>query len=264
MDPELLQCAFKATLAAGREILHYYSTGFSIERKEDKSPVTDADLAAHNQLTTFLNTTRIPVLSEEGAKVDFEIRKNWDRYWLVDPLDGTKEFINRNGEFTVNVALMVKDRPSAGIVFAPVSGELYAGIVNKGLYYVEDAFSLKGEWWLDLDEFMLDLTSQQKRLQEYTVAVSRSHMDQQTRSYLAVLGSEKGPVRTLAAGSSLKFCLVAHGKADEYPRFGPTMEWDTAAGHAVLLSAGKDIRTRSGESLVYNKRILVNEAFIAR
>jgi 3'(2'), 5'-bisphosphate nucleotidase len=262
-EDRFLLDAIAAALAAGRTILRIYEEDFQVENKADNSPVTLADLEAQKVIFPFLNASRLPVISEEAELPAFEVRKSWERFWLVDPLDGTKEFIHRNGEFTVNIALIRHGKPEMGIVLSPATDELYAGWVGQGIWHVTSASRHEFLKMEDLAGFRLPIDVPVAR--PYTVAVSRSHSDADTESYLLRLRKEKGTLQVLPAGSSMKFCLVAAGKADEYPRFGPTREWDTAAGHAVMLAAGKDVlHMTAGTTLSYNQHDLRHGAFLAR
>jgi 3'(2'), 5'-bisphosphate nucleotidase len=235
---------------AGDRILAVYGTDFTVTTKADKSPVTEADLAAHEAIVAGLKriTPDIPVLSEESSKIPFAERRRWDSYWLVDPLDGTKEFINRNGDFTVNIALIQHGAPVVGVVYVPVERTAYYGSVGVGAFRrnangVEQAIHVQ------------DSSSDPVR-----VVASRSHRGELLDGYLAKLGAHE----IVSRGSSLKFCLVAEGAADVYPRLGPTSEWDTGAGHAVLLAAGGQVVTVDGSPLTYNgKESLLNPHFIA-
>lgn len=259
---DFLDIAVTAAIDAGKAIMSHYEETIVVNTKSDQSPVTAADLAAHRCILSQLAETGLPAISEEGGVENFEIRKNWNTYWLIDPLDGTKEFIHRNGEFTVNIALIENHIPVLGVVFAPATGELYAGCVGSGTWYIPHADALT-ESDIDYSSFRL-IPDSSSGTRPYTIAVSRSHLDQKTLDYIEQRKLEKGHVATLSAGSSMKFCLVAHGKADEYPRFGPTNEWDTAAGHAVLLSVGKGVYTfPEKDPFTYNKSSLLNGPFLA-
>ncbi|MFM2134845.1 MAG: hypothetical protein RL021_245 [Bacteroidota bacterium] len=261
-DYSLLSTAIAASIAAGKAILEVYHTDFEVTAKDDDSPLTRADLAAHSVLTAALGNTALPVISEEGRAIPYDERSGWKEYWLIDPLDGTKEFVRRNGEFTVNAALIRDGRPVLGVVYAPVTDELYAGLVGTGWWYVQSAAEVTSAAWEDLSVFKgvpVSVTH------PYRIAISRSHLDPATADYLENRRAEKGNILTVQAGSSMKFCLVAHGKADEYPRFGPTNEWDTAAGHAVLKAAGRNVYSYpDGAVLQYNKPSMINGPFIAR
>ncbi|HEX7964874.1 MAG TPA: 3'(2'),5'-bisphosphate nucleotidase CysQ [Gammaproteobacteria bacterium] len=250
-DEKLLSPLLDIARSAGQQIMQVYGTDFGVATKADKSPVTDADLAAHKVIVADLKriTPDLPVLSEESAGIPFEERRRWGSYWLVDPLDGTKEFINRNGDFTVNIALIQDGAPVAGVVYVPVNGLSYYGCVGVGAFR------------RDKDGQAAPIKAR-KLVPNAPVKVvaSRSHRGPLLDGYLAKLG----PHETLSRGSSLKFCLVAEGAADVYPRLGPTSEWDTGAGHAVLLAAGGQVIGMDGKPLPYNsKDSLLNEHFIA-
>ncbi|WP_424963007.1 3'(2'),5'-bisphosphate nucleotidase CysQ [Ekhidna sp.] len=245
----LLEVAKKAAHSAGAEILKIYESGdFSIEAKSDDSPLTLADKAAHNKIVSYLEETELPILSEEGRDISFEERKNWKYFWLVDPLDGTKEFIKKNGEFTVNIALIHNGEPILGVVYPPVLGEMFLGVKEKGAFKEKNGQVEK-------------IYTTKKSLSEsgLKVVASRSHMSPETEAFVSKL--EKPEV--VSKGSSLKFLLVASGEADVYPRFGPTMEWDTAAAHAVVSEAGGNVTLEDRETpLSYNKMNLLNPYFI--
>lgn len=250
-DEKLLAPLLDIARVAGQQIMRVYATEFTVEMKEDKSPVTDADYAAHHAIVADLKriTPDLPVLSEESADVPFANRSRWESYWLVDPLDGTKEFINKNGDFTVNIALIQNGVPVVGVVYVPVTGMSYYGSVGVGAF--------------KRDQDGQASPIKVRRLMEgrpVKVVASRSHRGELLDGYLAKLG----PHETISRGSSLKFCLVAEGLADVYPRLGPTSEWDTGAGHAVLLAAGGQVIGMDGKPLPYNsKESLLNPHFIA-
>jgi 3'(2'), 5'-bisphosphate nucleotidase len=255
----LTQLALKAALLAGGKILEVYENTIDVDYKEDGSPLTLADRASHESIVESLRNSHFPILSEEGKEVSFEERKKWKNYWLVDPLDGTKEFIKRNGEFTVNIAFMENGRPLSGVIYQPVSRIAYAGVEGDGLYKFKAG-----------DLPVLDDSNKQKPLTEVhkdkiRIVASRTHKSQETDKFIIDAGTKSKNVELLNAGSSLKFCLIAEGSADIYPRFAPTMEWDTAAGHALLKSIGKNIYIHpSGNEMTYNKPQLINDWFIAR
>lgn len=233
---------------AGQAILKIYDAGFDIEEKEDKSPLTDADLASHNLIVQRLGelTPDIPILSEESAKLPFEERAGWETYWLVDPLDGTREFIKRNGEFTVNIALIHQHRSIIGVINVPVLDVDYYAWQGGGCYKVEHKGEARAISVKKLDGGKL------------TVAGSRSHGSEMMQNYMAKLGD----VDMLSMGSSLKFCLVAEGRADLYPRLGLTSEWDTAAAHCIVEQAGGYITRTDMTPLEYNtKDSLLNPFF---
>jgi 3'(2'), 5'-bisphosphate nucleotidase len=236
---------------AGNAILSIYNAGFDIQEKDDKSPLTDADLASHNLILQKLSelTPEIPILSEESAKLPFEERSSWETYWLVDPLDGTREFIKRNGEFTVNIALIHQHRSIIGVINVPVLDVDYYAWENGGCYKAEQKGEAKKISVRKLDE------SDNAQL---TVAGSRSHGSEMMQQYMEKLGD----VETLSMGSSLKFCLVAEGRADLYPRLGLTSEWDTAAAHCIVEQAGGYITKTDMTPLEYNtKDSLLNPFF---
>jgi len=235
---------------AGAAILEIYAGSFAVERKSDDSPLTAADMAAHHAIVDGLHalTPAIPVLSEESAGIPWSTRATWTRYWLVDPLDGTREFVKRNGEFTVNIALIENHVPVLGAVLAPVSGELYFASADAGAC-VEHSLGA-----------MPRSIEARAAAQPPVVAGSRSHAQERTGAMLARLGDH----RLMAMGSSLKFCLIAAGKADLYLRLGPTSEWDTAAAQCVLEQAGGAVLDLFGAPLRYNAReSLINPEFIA-
>jgi 3'(2'), 5'-bisphosphate nucleotidase len=252
----LTEIAIKAAIKAGKEILDvYYNSDFDVEFKSDNSPLTIADKRAHRVITEILNETGIPVLSEEGKTIPYDERKNWKLFWLVDPLDGTKEFIKRNDEFTVNIALIEGNSPIAGVVYVPVTKELYWGNINGSFRAVADEIS---ETFTGIQQLPLALTKM-----NFVVAGSKSHMNPETERYIESLDTKGKPVEMKSKGSSLKICMVAEGNADVYPRLAPTMEWDTAAGHAIVKFAGKKIvQYENNENLVYNKENLLNPWFI--
>ncbi len=240
---------------AGDEILSVYGTEFSVDVKEDKSPLTEADQRSNAVIVEGLQQSypEVPIISEETAAEDYAVRKNWEYFWLVDPLDGTKEFIKRNGEFTVNIALIHHHEPVVGIVYQPVGDILYWSVSGQGAWKSvdgEEAIQLHGGiHYRDKDEVQ--------------VVASRSHLTDEVKDFVSSLEAEGKTVHFLSAGSSLKLCLVAEGKADVYPRLGPTMEWDTGAAHAVALEAGRRVvRHDNGEALQYNKENLLNPFFL--
>jgi 3'(2'), 5'-bisphosphate nucleotidase len=239
----------KISHQAGRAILEFYKDDIEVVEKENNSPLTQADLAAHNIILSGLKqiTPDIPILSEEGGIEGYDVRKDWTTYWLVDPLDGTKEFIRKNGEFTVNIALIEENVPVFGVVHIPVKHITYTG--QKG----------RGTFKMDSENKKTRIFSQKPNIKKpLTVVSSRSHGSDNLEESLSGCGVTVG--KQITAGSSLKFCLVAEGIADIYPRMGPTMEWDTAAGDAVYRYSGKNGTRYS--SIQYNKPDLRNSAFI--
>ena len=241
-----LKIAMDAALRAGGAILEIYKRDFEVEFKADESPLTEADKAAHHIIVDALEDTAIPVLSEESQTIPFEERKDWTKYWLVDPLDGTKEFIKKNGEFTVNIALIENGRPVMGVVYAPVLQTLYVGeqglgafrTAGDGLFQSVERIDEKDPG-LGRDFESLPLSSDLRPLTSaIRVVASRSHCNEETRAFVAELEAKQGSVELVSSGSSLKLCLVAEGSADVYPRIAPTMEWDTAAAQAVVEASG--------------------------
>lgn len=263
----LLITAITAALKAGEEILQIYNdpaSDFEIERKADNSPLTIADRKANERIMEYLKQTPYPLISEENKAIDYSIRREWATVWIVDPLDGTKEFIKRNGEFTVNIALIREGRPVLGVIYIPVKKQLYYGSIQEGAYRIGniDSQTLPG---------FGDLNSRAQRLPvnhpaaPFTVVASRSHLSPETSEFISQLEQEHPGLKLTSIGSSIKICLVAEGSADIYPRFAPTMEWDTAAGHAIARAAGKELYQKDGKTpLVYNKENLLNPWFIVK
>jgi 3'(2'), 5'-bisphosphate nucleotidase len=235
---------------AGKAILTVYNEeDFEVSVKTDSSPLTKADKIANDLICRELKRLypTIPIISEEGKSIPYGERKNWKVYWCVDPLDGTKEFIKRNGEFTVNIALIQNQMPVLGVIYIPVQNLLYYGS------------EASGSWKQSPGEYPIQIKAINKNA-EWTAAVSRSHADGEEKAIL----KDYPIVNFIAVGSSLKFCLLAEGKAQIYLRTGPTMEWDTAAGHAIILFSGCHINTLSGKAMLYNKESLLNEGFLCK
>jgi len=251
MTADLLEPVIELVHRAGEAIMAVYAQDFAVEHKDDRSPLTAADRAAHTLLDDGLVRLAgdYPVLSEESASIDWAIRREWTRYWLVDPLDGTREFVKRNGEFTVNVALIDQHRPVLGVVYAPA------------LHYLAFAAEGLGAFHRAANGQDIGLRTRRRRAdQPLQVAASRSHLDARTQALLARLGSHE----RIGLGSSLKFCRLAEGHIDLYPRFGPTSEWDTAAAQCVLEQAGGAVIDTRGQPLRYNtKESLLNPDFLA-
>ena len=248
-EPHTLDLVSAIARDAGQAIMKIYQGRIDVEFKDDKSPLTEADRASHDLIVSGLKKhfPEMPVLSEEGRDIPYEQRKGWTRFWLVDPLDGTKEFIKRNGEFTVNIALIEGGTPVMGVVYVPAQDRTYLGIEGQG------AFRQKG----DGPREPIRVRSPEPSA-GLTVVMSRSHPSPELDEYLKNI-----PVaEALSVGSSLKLCAVAEGKADLYPRLGPTMEWDTAAGQAVVHAAGGKVLRMDGTPLEYNKANLLNPYFI--
>lgn len=263
MNP-LLQTAIAAALKGGAKILQIYNdpaSDFKIEKKSDQSPLTIADRKSNEVILEYLQHTPYPVISEETQVVGYATRKTWTTVWIVDPLDGTKEFIKKNGEFTVNIALVTEGRPVLGVVYIPVKKTLYYGTLEEGAYKIGG-----------IENPVCDFNELQKQAQPLPVrrqdsscivVASRSHINPETEKFIAELRRQHADVQLISIGSSIKICLVAEGTADLYPRFAPTMEWDTAAGHAIVKAAGKEIYREDGKTpLIYNKEDLRNPWFI--
>ena len=239
IDRQLLDAVADIAKEAGRAILEVYQTDFDVDSKDDKSPITEADRRANAIIAERLAAlpVRLPMLSEESKQAPWAERSAWRHLWLVDPLDGTKEFIGRNGQFTVNIALIEGHGPSLGVVHVPVTGVTYSGIVGQGAWK-------EGPGGIAAPIRVRPLGEEPVR-----VVASRSHRGPDLDGYLERLG----PHETVSMGSSLKFCVVAEGEADVYPRLGPTSEWDTGAAQAVLEAAGGFVRDTDGQRLRYNK-----------
>lgn len=242
----------------------YNSDDFQVNLKSDRTPLTLADRLAHEEIKNSLTKTFIPVLSEEGRSIVYEERKGWDYFWVVDPLDGTKEFIKRNGEFTVNIALVLEQYPIAGVIYVPVTGKLYYSLKSEGAFMVESVMATP-----QFEISFKELQSHSQKLplpigrESIVVVESRSHSSPETINYINSLLEEFKQIELLPVGSSLKMCMIAEGKADLYPRLSLSSEWDTAAGQAIIEGAGfKVITYETRERLSYNKEDLVNPWFI--
>lgn len=267
---ELLHQAIIAAVLAGDEILKVYDTDFNVEYKQDKSPVTKADKNASDRIIEVLDHFNIPFLSEEGDHADYKTRKEWTKLWIIDPLDGTKEFIKRNGEFTVNIALIDNNIPVLGAIYSPVFKDLYFSAKDIGAYKINSADFIPFIETIShctLENLFrvakkLPIISNRKN---YVVVASRSHMSSETHYHIEDIKHHHPQVEIVTTGSSIKLCWVAEGVADEYPRFGPTMEWDTAAGQAILEeSKACIIDFKTNEPMRYNRENLLNNWFIAK
>ena len=242
--PDVIRIADEAS----EKVLHIYQSDFKVHFKEDKSPITAADLAANEIIVQGLRRIArdIPIVSEESAEAPWEERKHWRRFWLVDPIDGTKDFTQRTGEFTINIAMIEDGEPVMGGVIAPALKEAYWGVKGEGAYKRGRTGKARH----------IRVAEPRDSLR---VVASKNHLNEDTRAFIAKLG----PHETVQAGSSLKFCRIAEGHADIYPRMGPTCEWDTAAAHAVLAAAGGKVQTLEGEPLKYGKENVLNPWFVA-
>ena len=233
---------------AGDTIMEIYNRDFSIEYKDDKSPLTEADLASNEVIIKGLEHYGIPIMSEEGKSIEYEERKDWEYYWCIDPIDGTKEFIKKNGEFTVNIALIHKDTPILGVVYAPAMNDMYKA--KKG----EGAFK---------NNKKLPLQSNPDMNKKISVVASKSHLSDETQAFIDALDTQE--IVQVSKGSSLKLCMVAEGEADIYPRLAPTMEWDTAAADAIVRESSKmTYQFENNEPVVYNKTNLLNPWFVVK
>ena len=255
-----LDIAIRAAIDAGNIIMEIYdSEDFQVESKSDDSPLTKADLKANAVINSYLKKTGIPIISEENKQLDYSERKNWSECWIVDPLDGTKEFIKRNGEFTVNIAFIDEKLPKSGVIYVPAKNTIYYADENSAWKQVLE----------DLNPSRFDHSGSiriapEKVEGKIRVVGSRSHMNEDTKAFIANLQENStNEIEVVSKGSSLKFCLVAEGNADVYPRFAPTMEWDTAAGQAICSAAGlKVIDRQTGEEMKYNRENLLNNHFL--
>lgn len=257
---ELLEIAINASIKGGDAIMKIYDSDFSVEHKSDSSPLTLADKNCHKIVEDFLKETKIPILSEEGAQTAYSERKKWDYFWLVDPLDGTKEFIKRNGEFTVNIAMIHKQLPILGVIYVPEKEVLYFAMDGLGAYKVNRSSVINNLQDLISESHKLPIDYQRDT---YVIVGSRSHMSTETEQFIEEKKDKYGKIDFLAIGSSLKICMVAEGKADIYPRYAPTMEWDIAAGHVIAKMAGLSVsRYNTNQEVVYNKKDLLNPWFL--
>ncbi|PVX50782.1 3'(2'),5'-bisphosphate nucleotidase [Balneicella halophila] len=253
----LMEIAIETAIVAGKRILEIYKEDdFQTELKEDDTPITRADKAAHEIITTELAKTAIPVISEEGKIKDYSERKEWQQFWLVDPLDGTKEFVKKNGEFTVNIALIENNKPTIGVIYVPVTGELYYGEVGEK--------AIKTQHKGTAEEIKLQLPLIKNRNDKCIVVGSRSFKDATTEQYIKEIPQE---VEIVSRGSSLKLCMIAEGTADIYPRFVHLKEWDIAAGVAIVLASGGKVtnaETETKQEINFNSETLEAPFFIAK
>ena len=259
LDQIDIQDIVKIAKDTGKAIMKIYNQEFDVEYKTDSSPLTIADKKANEIIVTALNQLsvnsflekNIPIISEEGRSVPYDERKNWEYFWLIDPLDGTKEFVKKNGEFTINIALINKETPVLGVVYSPVLNVCYWAKRDEGAFK-------NGE--------KLPLKTKEKR-DVYKIVASRSHMSNETKDFIEAIDTDKEKV-VISIGSSLKICMVAEGEANIYPRLGPTMEWDTAAAHAIVNESGglfnKYINKEAYQKHVYNKKKLLNDWFVVK
>jgi 3'(2'), 5'-bisphosphate nucleotidase len=257
----IFQIAIIAAVKAGKATLNYYNTDFEVQFKADSSPITLADIDSNAIIENELRITGIPILSEESKQIEFSERQEWKEYWLVDPLDGTKEFIKKSDEYTVNIALMKDNYPVGGIIYLPAKDILYFGSIAIGAYKLENAGKILPDVsYLYAKSHRLPLTQTITLI----IVASRSHLDEFTMEFISSVEKVYKPVKVESYGSSLKFCMIAEGRADVYPRMATTMEWDIAAGHAILESVGfKLLKYPSFTPIEYNKSDLHNPWFVA-
>lgn len=257
-----IELAIRASLEAGKAIMDIYDSVIEVEYKDDKSPLTEADKRANTVINSYLKTASIPIISEENKQTDYELRKTWNKCWLVDPVDGTKEFIKRNGEFTVNIALVENGIPKLGVIYVPAVKTLYYGNAEEKKAF-KAILSSHDSTINEVLNLSKPLRPKNNISNKVEVVGSRSHMNEDTLDFIDALKNEGKDVEIVSKGSSLKFCLVAEGNADVYPRYAPTMEWDTAAGHAICNAVGiKVISKATNAPLTYNKENLLNSYFL--
>lgn len=260
-----LETAISVAIEAGKAIMEIYATEFSVDFKSDQTPLTKADTKADALINAALKPTGLPIISEEGRQTPFHKREHWGEYWLIDPLDGTKEFVNRNGEFSVNIALINNKKSVLGIIYAPVTDILYFNDETGAwkLIHAEGYVKANGNMdSLKREAIKLPLEREDK---DFTIVASRSHLNPETTQFINETKSHHDNIRIVSRGSSLKLCMIAEGLADVYPRFGITSEWDIAAGHAIIRAAGGKIVALSDNSkeLEYNTENMENPPFIA-
>ncbi|MCB9747035.1 MAG: 3'(2'),5'-bisphosphate nucleotidase CysQ [Candidatus Omnitrophica bacterium] len=261
---ELLK-VIKTAVKAGAATMEIYTTDFAVEYKDDQSPLTLADKKSHEIIVAGLQSLDLaaPILSEEGRSITYDERRQWDCFWCVDPLDGTKEFVNKRDEFTVNIAFIDGQKPILGVIYVPAKKILYFAGKGIGVYKCDHLDQLNEMESLDQLFSVSQTLPNCENNRPYTVVASKSHMNQATEEFIDELKKKTEDLELISAGSSLKFCLVAEGKADCYPRFGPTCEWDTAAGQAICQEAGFDVVDHTnGGTLKYNKEDLLNPSFL--
>jgi len=250
-----LEAVIAIAKEAGEAIMQIYRRDFAVEYKEDASPLTEADTCSNAIITAALQARypEIPILSEEGKAIPYETRREWDCFWLIDPIDGTKEFIKKNDEFTVNIALIRGSEPVLGVVYAPAMGDMYAAKRGEGAYK---------------NGMPLPLQRNEAPEQTLRIVASKSHLSEETQAFIDALAQTTQKIEQVSKGSSLKLCMVAEGDADIYPRLAPTMEWDTAAADAVVRESGKMTYQYDPDGstvpVVYNKENLLNPWFVVR
>lgn len=257
-----LKTAIEAALKAGKAVMQVYNTVFEVEVKADNSPITQADQQANTIINSFLEPTKTPIISEENKQTAFSIRKDWTKCWIIDPVDGTKEFVKKNDEFTINIALIINGNPQLGVVYAPALKALYFADCTTKKAYKINLESLD----INIDDVLKKAKPIQPNLsikKTIKVLASRSHINKKTIAFIEALKEKGFTVEVDSVGSSLKFCLIAEGLAHVYPRFGPTMEWDSAAGHAICNAVDIEVfSAKNKNALSYNKQNLLNPDFL--
>ena len=268
IQQQLMAKAYNAAVRAGAVILDIYKReDYHISLKNDQSPLTIADRRAHETIKEYLGSTRIPILSEEGREMLYDERKNWDLFWLVDPLDGTKEFINGNNEFTVNIALMSDNEAVAAVVYVPYISRMFMAVKGGGAYVKENVTASADSEadYASIGEGLISLPVATKGNEPMQIAISRSHNTPETFAHIDAIRSCVPDLEVVEQGSSYKFCMLAEGTVDYYVRTSNTYEWDTAAGELILAEAGgSTVAIDSGKHLAYNKELLNNPHFVAR
>ncbi|GGE32027.1 3'(2'),5'-bisphosphate nucleotidase CysQ [Psychroflexus planctonicus] len=255
-----LQIAIQAAIEAGEAIMEIYQKDFEVEFKADDSPLTEADQKANRFIMRYLDKTEFPIISEENKQTDYQERKNWTSCWIVDPLDGTKEFIKKNGEFTVNIALVHQQKTTLGVIYVPATKVLYYADASTEL--AQKVQLVKPVFDMDFIQKNAEAIQPKEHANNLRIVGSRSHMNEDTTNFIDSLTTNK-KIEVVSKGSSLKFCLVADGDADIYPRFAPTMEWDTAAGQAICKAVGLQvIDQKTGKEMLYNRENLLNNYFM--
>lgn len=268
IQQQLMAKAYNAAVRAGAVILDIYKReDYHISLKNDQSPLTIADRRAHETIKEYLGSTRIPILSEEGREMLYDERKNWELFWLVDPLDGTKEFINGNNEFTVNIALMSDNEAVAAVVYVPYISRMFMAVKGGGAYVKENVTASADSEadYASIGECLISLPVATKGNEPMQIAISRSHNTPETFAHIDAIRSCVPDLEVVEQGSSYKFCMLAEGTVDYYVRTSNTYEWDTAAGELILAEAGgSTVAIDSGKHLAYNKELLNNPHFVAR
>lgn len=268
IQQQLMAKAYNAAVRAGAVILDIYKReDYHISLKNDQSPLTIADRRAHETIKEYLGSTRIPILSEEGREMLYDERKNWELFWLVDPLDGTKEFINGNNEFTVNIALMSDNEAVASVVYVPYISRMFMAVKGGGAYVKENVTASADSEadYASIGEGLISLPVATKGNEPMQIAISRSHNTPETFAHIDAIRSCVPDLEVVEQGSSYKFCMLAEGTVDYYVRTSNTYEWDTAAGELILEEAGgSTVAIDSGKHLAYNKELLNNPHFVAR